>query len=128
MPVLVVVDGVGDLLAGAGQGLVDLPGGRSDGGRPDGGAGGQDGGRDGTGVGGLVGAEGALPLFPVVGAGVLPGGQGLADPGRSPADADVAVLPDGVGELGEPPVRDPATATRLQAGREARRPGPGSPR
>ena len=102
--VLVVVDGVGDLLAGPGQGLVDLLRGRGDGRRPHGGANVQDSGRDWPRGCAVVGAQGALPLLPGVGPGVVPGGQGLADAGRAPADADVAVPADGVGELGEPAV------------------------
>ena len=60
----VVIDGVGDLLAGPGQGLVDLLGGRGDSGRPHCGADVEDSARDRPGNGAVVGAEGALPLLP----------------------------------------------------------------
>lgn len=102
LAVLVVVDGVGDLLAGAGQCLSDLARAGGDGRRPDSSAGLEDLRRDRPGAGrGVCRVEVALPLLPVLQSGVAAGGQRLADAGRSPAQADVAVLPDGVGELGE---------------------------
>lgn len=45
-----------------------------------------------------------VPAFPILGAGVGAGGQGLSQTGRAIADADVAVPADGVGELDEPAV------------------------
>jgi len=114
LAVLVVVDRVGDVLAGAGQRLRDLAGAGGDGRRPDGGPGLQDPGGDGSGAGaGVGGVEVALPLLQ---AGVAAGGQRFADTGCSPAQADVAVLADGVGELGEP-----AVLARVQERRGGRR-------
>lgn len=45
-----------------------------------------------------------MPLLPFVGAGVVAGGERLADPGWPVAEADVAVGSDGVCELREPTV------------------------
>ena len=95
-----VVDGVGDLLAGPSDFLVDLTSGRGDGRGPQRCPSLEHPGRDGI----SVGADEALPLLPLVAAGVVPSGQGLADTRRPPADTDVAVGSDGVGELDEAPV------------------------
>ncbi len=64
-----------------------------------------------------------MPLLPVLQAGVAAGGQRLADAGRSPAQADVAVLADGVGELGEPAVLSGDQERRRGGGLDGRVPG-----
>jgi hypothetical protein len=64
-------------------------------------------GLDGAGWSGLVPAEQLEPLevgLDGVPVGVAACRQRLADTGWPLADADVAVAPDGVAELGEPPV------------------------
>lgn len=50
---------------------------------------------------GVVDRGDGLPLFPVVDAGVVPGGEGLADAWWSLAEPDVAVFADRVDEFGE---------------------------
>jgi hypothetical protein len=72
-----VVDGVGDLLASPRDFLVDLLAGGGDGGRPQRRSGVEDPRRDGVGVD----AEVALPLFPLIAAGVVASGKGLPDTG-----------------------------------------------
>lgn len=100
--VLGVVDCPGDVLAGAGQALVDLLDSRGDGWGEERGTALLD--CFGHGRQRSCAARERVPLLPFVGAGVVTGGECLADPGWPVAEADVAVRADGVCELREPAV------------------------
>jgi len=92
-----VVEREGDLLAGPWEALVDLTDGSSDGRGEECRTSLQ----DAFGYWAEVVGENGPSLFPVVGSGVVTGGQCFADSWWSPAEVDVAVGADGVGELRE---------------------------
>ena len=92
-----VVHGVGDVLACLRQALIDLPDSCGDGGSEERGTCLEHPFRYGTEVVGNL----SSPLIPVVGGGVMAGLEGFTDSGRSPAETDVAVGADRVGEFGE---------------------------